>query len=565
MSAVSRVTFRRAIAAGFVIATAACADNLIAPTTGAPSSISFDKKVASAAGARAFIDKLGNTFVEVSTTSAWDDHTLQPGQLTHVHFKLCKGWNKVGSPTKMFSANFHYKYPDGNVDKDHGDEPDDIDDGKVDPYRVTWNRSTEETQIKAGGYTGGFMFRNLREGDLVEVHIQHKMTVPSTKKDEDDETSTVNTTVCVPVRKAPNPTLTGAGYLGLSGPEYTSANKRVTYDIFVSDPIGTANVTGVCNLYVQSVISTTPIRMLSAPVLIGTGPLSVTGVGGGYCTFDYSFPNGGAYVISASLTGILPIDYDVIDNTGFINVNVSGPTGGGGTGGGSGPEAVVASFSALGSVQTVMTPYGPTSLTAYSDINTKTEASPAYNVGDDQPSQGMNTKVTLLKQLSGPFTVTANVSTDGQYLGHIAVSGLVLSPLNIRKAPGNTLLSPGDICTQIVTVDNPEGYQVQVCINTISNQTVYFFNAHANFDTNSGHFVPYGSTLSFESDLVAGGKHYRIPKQTFSLQSSNGVMPVCSRPTTGPVLATCSFTENTTIRAGSDAQRSNIIIYGTDN
>ncbi|MDQ6718515.1 MAG: hypothetical protein M3Z17_09240, partial [Gemmatimonadota bacterium] len=98
MAVISQRLIHRAIAIAFVIGSAACANDLTNPSapTLSTTASAFDKKTASSAGARAFIDKLGNTFLEVSTTSAWDDHTVQPGQLTHVHFKLCKGWNKDG-------------------------------------------------------------------------------------------------------------------------------------------------------------------------------------------------------------------------------------------------------------------------------------------------------------------------------------------------------------------------------------------------------------------------------------------------------------------------------------
>lgn len=582
MAANSRRLFHRAIAIAFVVGSAACANDLTNPSspTLSPSASAFDKKDLPPIQARGLIDKLGNTLFEVSTGDP-NTPSIAPGQLTHVHFKLCKEIEEAKgqpeepkNPVKQFSANFHYEdklYSDKEKD-DEVDSPLDPDDKSAKDGRVNWDRSAERSTIRVGGYST-FKFTGLLETTRVEVKVTFKLLKDPYKKGnkpydyDSDDYQTYNVTLCVPVQKAPNPTLTGAGYLGLSGPDFAFSNKPVTYNIFVSDPYGTANVSGSCNLYVQSVISTSP-RVLSAPVLIGTGPVTVTGLGGGFCSFDYTFPNGGAYVISASLTGILPIDYDPTDNTGFINVNVSGPTGGGGgggTGGGGGPEAVVASFSALGTVETVSIPNGPVTITAYSGLGISSVASPAYNPGDEQPSQGVNIKVTLLKLLDGPFTVTAHLATDGNRLGSFTVPNLALDPTVTRKSPGNVPMVPGDKCTRATVVDNPEGYLVQVCVNTITNQTVYYFNAHANFDGNLGHFVPYGTGMSFDSDLITAGKHYRIPSQTFALETASGIRPVCSRPATGPIMATCTYSANTTTRASSDAQRSNIIIFGTDN
>jgi hypothetical protein len=289
---------------------------------------------------------------------------------------------------------------------------------------------------------------------------------------------------------------------------------------------------------------------------------------------------------------VYPDDYDSSDNYAEMPVIVSGMDSNGGV-------SVAAQFSSFGTKQTVLIPAGVVADTITSFATSTTRSVMSLPVTTNYPAQGSVVTIVFFHSFSGPFDLSALVTTTGSpdgnpaglaardTVGSFSLTGLPLDPSALK---GATSARParGEICTPMYRSTGAVKYTAQVCVTSdpdipTRNKTEYRFEFSAGLDPNAtGWFVPFGNSLTFNADMVASfGRdaagnptprmHYRIPLQDVELftTTTGQAAPTCIRfavPNRDGSLAKCAFYPGGGTTSAPDGAKKDVApIVGTPN
>lgn len=487
------------ILAAIALATAACSEQLIAPTPDSvvranvlPASsiiVYKHKKPVSEIDARAsYVGATGWTFVEVTTGTFahFDPNTGEivggaPANsfLRKVHVKYCKDYKSLG--LKQFSANFEYKANDGDkddIDKNPDDEPDSPLDpaDKTNPKQpVNWDRSRRFLTLDGSGYvkipfTG--IPNNVNGQDvLLELHVLY--VTPTVKADGKIELKKYEVKFCIPVDPGPD-----LGFTSSIGGSQGNTSGPTNFGYIIDVVNGTDLLTtATCAVYVDDVL-----YARSAQILISAAVSRE-------CKFGIQFATGGQHTLRFEIENVQPGDFDPTNNSASRLVQVADL--------------------ASGIVTVRLNP------TIIENVVTSVSNDTLYF-----PSrENATTKSAFLSQTSQTFdqssTLTVNLDRQFDFPIILGLSQVSNDDGVDRVIHSGTIQVNGCVPGPQQSALLPISFAVTYCNNNDGTASMtYRTNAKANLNQNgfynilAGTFVPYGTAITYNMQLTSGARVY---------------------------------------------------------